>query len=446
MKFLVCLLVTLSVAFGAITPIKTNCRNTFCTMDLKICPDGTPAPIPVGGCCPSLSACKEAKPIKNCLTTFCTMDLKICPDGTPAPVPADSCCPSLTACKTSVMGRRSNPLSSILSGNNLLQTMTSATHGTDLGTVLSILNLLNNIQQFTNDIHQIPLLINQTLAGLVSGAGQAGQVVINQLVGTINHQSASRNLLGGLVQNANLLSSVSSLLPQGTSIATVLSILKLLNSVNQFNNDIHQIPVLLNQTLASLLGGAGQASEVLVQQLLSLVNNKPQVAGSRNLLGGLVQNANLLSSVSSLLPQGTSIATVLSILKLLNNINQLSNDVHQIPVLLNQTLTSLLGGAGQASEVLVQQLLSLVNTHVGASRDLLGALGQNANLLSSISHLLPQGTSITTVLSLLNLLNNVNALNNDLHQIPTVLQETLQNLLNGVQNLLPPTIQPVQGL
>ncbi len=163
-------------------------------------------------------------------------------------------------------------------------------------------------------------------------------------------------------------------------------------------------------------------------------------------MGGLVQNANLLSSVSSLLPQGTSIATVLSILKLLNNINQLSNDVHQIPVLLNQTLTSLLGGAGQASEVLVQQLLSLVNTHVGASRDLLGALGQNANLLSSISHLLPQGTSITTVLSLLNLLNNVNALNNDLHQIPTVLQETLQNLLNGVQNLLPPTIQPVQGL
>jgi hypothetical protein len=50
------------------------------------------------------------------------------------------------------MGRRSNPLSSILSGNNLLQTMTSATHGTDLGTVLSILNLLNNIQQFTNDV------------------------------------------------------------------------------------------------------------------------------------------------------------------------------------------------------------------------------------------------------------------------------------------------------
>jgi hypothetical protein len=75
----------------------------------------------------------------------------------------------------------------------------------------------------------------------------------------------------------------------------------------------------------------------------------------------------------------------------------------------------------------------------------LGALGQNANLLSSVSHLLPQGTSITTVLSLLNLLNNVNALNTDLHQIPAVLQETLQNLLNGVQNLLPPTIQPVQG-
>ena len=77
---------------------------------------------------------------------------------------------------------------------------------------------------------------------------------------------------------------------------------------------------------------------------------------------------------------------------------------------------------------------------LGASRDLLGALGQNANLLSTISHLLPQGTSISTVLSLLNLLNNVNALNNDLHQIPAVLQATLQNILQGLQNVLPSTV------
>ena len=88
----------------------------------------------------------------------------------------------------------------------------------------------------------------------------------------------------------------------------------------------------------------------------------------------------------------------------------------------------------------------MIHCSVGAGRDLLGALGQNANLLSSIGHLLPQGTSITTVISLLNLLNNVNAVNNDLHQIPAVLQETLNNLLSGIQNLLPPTLQPVQGL
>jgi endonuclease III-like uncharacterized protein len=319
MKFLVCLFVTLAVAYGA-TPVKINCRNTFCTMDLKVCPDGTPAPVPAGECCPSLKACKTAS-----------------------------------------VGSRSNPLgslSSILSGNNLLQTLTSATHGTDLGTVLSIVNLLNNIQQLTNDVHQIPILINQTLTNILNGTGQASQIIINQLINTVTHQGASRNLLGSLGQNANLLSSISHLLPQGTSITTVLSILNLLNNVNQFNNDLHQIPTLLNQTLAGLVGGAGQASQIVVQQLLGLIGAQSQAA----------------------------------------------------------------------------------------SRNLLGSLGQNANLLSSITHLLPQGTSITTVLSLLNLLNNVNALNTDLHQIPAVLQETLQNLLSGVQNLLPPTIQPVQGL
>jgi endonuclease III-like uncharacterized protein len=183
--------------------------------------------------------------------------------------------------------------------------------------------------------------------------------------------------LGSLGQNANLLSSISHLLPQGTSITTVLSILNLLNNINQFNNDVHQIPVLLNQTLAGLVGGAGQASQIVVQQLLSLIGGQSQgkfnhfflifgtncdcfVAASRNLLGSLGQNANLLSSISHLLPQGTSITTVLSILNLLNNVNQFNNDLHQIPTLLNQTLAGLVGGAGQASQIVVQQLLGLI--------------------------------------------------------------------------------------
>jgi len=347
------------------------------------------------------------------------------------------------------MGRRSNPLGSLgslLSGSNLLQSLSSATHGTDLGSVISILNLLNNVHQLSNDIHQIPLLINQTLTGIISGTGQAGQIVVDQLMGAINHQAQSRDLLGSLGQSAGLLSSISNLLPKGTSISTVLSILKLLNNVNQLNNDIHQIPVLLNQTLSSLVGGAGEASGILVQQLLSLVGGQSQ-AGSRDLLGSLGQSAGLLSGISNLLPKGTSISTVLSILKLLNNVNQLNNDIHQIPLLINQTLTSLVGGAGDASGILVQQLLSLVGAQSQAqSRNLLGSLGQNAGLLSGISNLLPQGTSISTVLSLLKLLNNVNQLNNDVHQIPAVLQQTLQNLLSGVQNLIPqpqPQVLPI---
>ena len=191
---------------------------------------------------------------------------------------------------------------------------------------------------------------------------------------------ASRDLLGSLGQSANLLSSITHLLPQGTSISTVLSILNLLNNVNHLSNDIHQIPALLNQTLTSLLGGAGQAGQIVVQQLLGLVGSHSEscrhldrlripvsplcIAGtSRDLLGALGQNANLLSSIGHLLPQGTSISTVLSILNLLNNVNQLSNDIHQVPALINQTLSSLVGGAGQASQIVVQQLLDLVGIH-----------------------------------------------------------------------------------
>ncbi|CAF5203873.1 unnamed protein product, partial [Rotaria magnacalcarata] len=203
-----------------------------------------------------------------------------CPDGRPAPIPAGQCCPSLSACSLSKTVGRSNPLSSLLSGSNLLQSLSTATHGTNLGTALSIINLLNNVHQLSNDVHQIPILINQTLASILNGTSQAGQIIINQLIGAASniahHNAASRNLLSGLGQNANLLSSISHLLPQGTSISTVLSILNLLNNVNALNNDIHQIPALLNETLASIFAGAGQAGQVVVQQLLSLVGSHPQ--------------------------------------------------------------------------------------------------------------------------------------------------------------------------
>jgi riboflavin transporter FmnP len=474
MKFLVCLLLILGVAYGARLPFKPNCANAICTMNLQICPDGspapvpageccqsmnackpkpvkpisncrfvmcamviqtcsdgTPAPIPAGGCCPSLSACKPKpiQPTSDCLFAICTLSFLTCPDGTPAPTPAGECCPSLTACNS-----RNNPLSSLLSGSNILQTLTNATHGTNLGSVLSILNLLNNVHQLTNDIHQIPLLINQTLAAIVNGTGQAGQIIIDQLIGAVTNvvhpNVAQRNLLSSLGQNANLLSSITHLLPQGTSISTILSILNLLGNVNALNNDIHQIPALINQTLTSLVAGAGQAGGIVVQQLLNLLG--PHTAQNRNLLSALGQNANLLSSITHLLPQGTSISSILSILNLLNNVNQLGHDIHQIPALINQTLASLVTGAGQASGIIVQQLLNLVGIHQqAASRNLLSSLGQNANLLASISHLLPQGTSISTILSLLNLLGNVNALNNDLHQIPALLNQTLASIING---------------
>jgi len=492
MKSLVCLFLTLGIAYGSILPIRPNCMGVFCTMDLKICPNGRPAPIPVGGCCPSLSACKNIEPIVDCTRVACTMDLKICPDGTPAPIPVGGCCPSLSACNdikpikpnrcalvlcasldicpdgsrapippgeccpstlycnVAIARKRSSPLSSLgslLSGSNLLQSLSSATHGTNLGTVVSILNLLNNVHQLSNDIHQIPLLINETITNILNGTGQATQVIIDQLVGLVagakKQESQGRDLLGVLGHNANLLTSVSHLLPKGTSISSILSILNLLNNINALNQDIHQIPAVLNQTLASIVSGAGQAGEVIVQQLMNLIGGHSQGTG-RDLLGMLGHNANLLTSVSHLLPKGTSISSILSILNLLNNINALNQDIHQIPAVINQTLASIVSGAGQAGEVIVQQLLNLVgHQSQNTGRDLLGALSHNSNLLSTVSHLLPQGTSISTILSLLNLLNNVNTLNTDLHQIPTVLQETLQSILQSIQNNLPPTIQPV---
>ncbi|CAF0819194.1 unnamed protein product [Adineta steineri] len=457
MKVFLSLLLTVGIACGAVLPSKPDCSFAFCIMSFQVCPDGTPAPVPADGCCPSLSACKAVvtpvKPSKpNCAFTMCTMIMLTCADGKPAPVPADGCCPSLSACKTSAVDSRSNPLGSLgslLSGSNILQTLSTATHGTNLGTVLSIVNLLNNVQLLSNDIHQIPLLINQTLGAILNTTGQAGQIVVDQLIGALGNaqqKDASRDLLGLLGQNANLLSSITHLLPQGTSISQILTILNLLNNINALNQDIHQIPAVLNQTLSAIFQGAGQAGQVVIDQLMGLVGAHQQAA-SRDLLGLLGQNANLLSSITHLLPQGTSISQILTILNLLNNINALNQDIHQIPVVLNQTLAAVFQGAGQAGQVVIDQLMGLVGVKPQVQkRDLLGMLGQNANLLSSITHLLPQGTSISQILTILNLLNNINALNQDIHQIPAVLNQTLAAIFQGAGQAGQVVIDQLMGL
>jgi len=253
-----CLIAFIGIANAAVLPFN-SCADTFCTMQLIMCPDGTPAPVPVGGCCPSKTACK--KPIVNaCATVFCTMDLKICPDGSMAPIPASGCCPSLSACPMtqSISKRNINlgSLGSLLSGSNILSTLSGATHGTDLGTVLSILNTLNAVHQLGNDIHHIPDAINQTLQAVLHGTNQAGQVILQQLLNAGGAKPTSRNLLDSLGHNTNLLSSLTNLLPHGTSLSTIMSLLNLLGNVHQLNTDIHQIPTILNETLTNILNGA----------------------------------------------------------------------------------------------------------------------------------------------------------------------------------------------
>ncbi|CAF0750486.1 unnamed protein product [Adineta steineri] len=208
MKVFLSLLLTVGIACGAILPSKPDCSFAFCIMSFQVCPDGTPAPVPADGCCPSTSACKAieapVKPITNCAFAMCTMSIKRCPDGSMAPIPAGECCPHVKACKTHAVDSRSNPLGSLgslLSGSNILQTLSTATHGTNLGTVLSIVNLLNNVQLLSNDIHQIPLLINQTLGAILNTTGQAGQIVVDQLIGALGnaHQTLLQETLQGLL-------------------------------------------------------------------------------------------------------------------------------------------------------------------------------------------------------------------------------------------------------
>ena len=72
----------------------------------------------------------------------------------------------------------------LLGGNTqLLGSLIQLTQGTDLATVLNILQFLNSIHALQNDIHSIPQVLNETVAALGQGVGDLTLQILQQLSG-----------------------------------------------------------------------------------------------------------------------------------------------------------------------------------------------------------------------------------------------------------------------
>ena len=57
------------------------------------------------------------------------------------------------------------------------------TQGTDLATILNILQFLNSIHALQNDIASIPTVLNETVAALGQGVGDITLQILHQLSG-----------------------------------------------------------------------------------------------------------------------------------------------------------------------------------------------------------------------------------------------------------------------
>jgi hypothetical protein len=72
----------------------------------------------------------------------------------------------------------------LLGGNTqLLGQLLQLTQGTDLATILNILQFLNSIHALENDIASIPTVLNETVAALGQGVGDITLQILHQLSG-----------------------------------------------------------------------------------------------------------------------------------------------------------------------------------------------------------------------------------------------------------------------
>ncbi|XP_055958109.1 uncharacterized protein LOC126828323 isoform X1 [Patella vulgata] len=291
----------------------------------------------------------------------------------------------------------------------LLDSLTSLTSGTGIGSALKVIDAFGKVSQLISDLKNIApeahKALNSTIEDIKNSMGNIVTDITKSIEGGATKSVQRRFLLDTI---ANLTS--------GSGIGSAFKVLDAFSKVSQLITDLKKIVPVANQALNNSVEAIRNSIPGIVGEITKAI----QHASNKT-----VQTRGLLDSLSSL-TSGTGIGSALKVIDAFGKVSQLISDLKNIAPEAHKALNSSIADIKNSMGNIVTDITKAIEG--GATKSV-----QTRGLLDSLSSL-TSGTGIGSALKVIDAFGKVSQLISDLKNIAPEAHKALNSSIADIKN------------
>ncbi|KAK6176501.1 hypothetical protein SNE40_014773 [Patella caerulea] len=306
----------------------------------------------------------------------------------------------------------------------LLDSLTSLTSGTGIGSALKVIDAFGKVSQLISDLKNIAPEAHKALNSSITDIKNSMGNIVTDITKAIEGGSTKS------VQTRGLLDSLSSL-TSGTGIGSALKVIDAFGKVSQLISDLKNI--------------APEAHKALNSSIEDIKNSMGNIVTdiTKSIEGGAtksVQRRFLLDTIANM-TSGSGIGSAFKVLDAFSKVSQLITDLKKIVPVANQALNN-------SVEAIRNSIPGIVGEITKAIQHASNKTVQTRGLLDSLSSL-TSGTGIGSALKVIDAFGKVSQLISDLKNIAPeahkALNSSIADIKNSMGNIVTDITKAIEG-
>ncbi|XP_064606786.1 uncharacterized protein LOC135471470 [Liolophura sinensis] len=290
----------------------------------------------------------------------------------------------------------------------LLDSLSSLTQGTKLGTAFKVIDAVGKIGSFFDQLKQLAPEVHQAFNSSISEISSSLNDLVNHFASQIETPTTSK-------QTRGLLDSLSSL-TQGTKLGTAFKVIDAVGKVGSFFDQLKQLAPEVHQALNSSISEISSSLNDLVDHFASQIETPASNKQARGLLDSL-----------SSLTQGTKLGTAFKVIDAVGKIGSFFDQLKQLAPEVHQAFNSSISEISSSLNDLVNHFASQIETPTTSK--------QTRGLLDSLSSL-TQGTKLGTAFKVIDAVGKIGSFFDQLKQLAPEVHQALNSSISEISSSL----------
>ncbi|XP_050413969.1 uncharacterized protein LOC126828323 isoform X2 [Patella vulgata] len=291
----------------------------------------------------------------------------------------------------------------------LLDSLTSLTSGTGIGSALKVIDAFGKVSQLISDLKNIAPEAHKALNSSIADIKNSMGNIVTDITKAIESGTTKS------VQRRFLLDTIANL-TTGTGIGSAFKVLDAFGKVSQLITDLKNIGPVANQALNNSVEAIRNTIPGIVGEIVKSI----QKATNKT-----VQTRGLLDSLTSL-TSGTGIGSALKVIDAFGKVSQLISDLKNIAPEAHKALNSSIADIKNSMGNIVTDITKAIEG--GATKSV-----QTRGLLDSLTTM-TDGTKLGSAMKVIDVFSKVSQLITDLKNIAPEAHQALNGSIEDIKN------------